>query len=97
MINDERKEAAQWLIDFYSAVARGKTVQVKGANGGWIDCHTVDYWPGMGSALNSKHEWRIKPEPRRKWETSSEETYNLLVASEWKVKGFIVTEWMEVV
>jgi hypothetical protein len=97
MTEEQRKTAAQWLVDFYSAVTQGKTVQVEGASGEWIDCHTVDYWPGIGSALNSKHEWRIKPEPRRKWETSSTETYNPLVAAEWRKQGFTVTEWQEVI
>ncbi len=100
MTDEERKNAAQcaaqWLVDFYSAVAQGKTVQVQGANGGWIDCHTVDCWPGMGSALNSKHEWRIKPEPRRMW-ACGVTTFDEKKAAEWKAKGIKVTEWQEVV
>ena len=97
MTEDERKTAAQWLVDFYSAVTQGKTVQVEGTSGEWIDCHTVDYWPGIGAALNAKHEWRIKPEPRRKWEINGHETYEEKKAAEWKARGFTVTEWMEVV
>ena len=101
MTDEQRKNAAHWLADFYSAVAQGKTVQVQGAEGGWIDCHTVDYWPGIGSALNSKHEWRIKPEPRRMWEVgpyfNNVRTERIEVANKWKAEGLTVTEWQEVV
>ncbi len=90
-------EKAKWLSEFYAAIAEGKTAQVQGMNGKWIDCHTVDYWPGMGSALNSKHEWRIKPEPQRRWTCNGEETANVMVASKWRTQGFQVTEWLEVV
>ncbi len=100
MTEEQRKTAAQWLVDFYTAVTQGKTVQVEGASGEWIDCHTVDYWPGMGSALNSKHEWRIKPEPKRMWRIRQgcvHETDKAHIAEEWKAQGFAVTEWLEVV
>jgi hypothetical protein len=72
-------------------------VQVEGASGEWIDCHTVDYWPGMGSALNAKHEWRIKPEPRRMWMGARGGTYDEKEAAKWKTEGLKVTEWLEVV
>jgi hypothetical protein len=97
MTEEQRKTAAQWLVDFYSAVTQGKTVQVEGASGEWIDCHTVDYWPGIGSALNSKHEWRIKPEPRRMWMGLRGATYEEEAAAKWKAEGLTVTEWVEVI
>ena len=101
MTEEERKEAAQWLIDFYSAVTQGKTVQVEGASGEWIDCHTVDYWPGIGSALNSKHEWRIKPEPPRRWQIDRgmmiETTNSKQQADKWREEGLDVSEWVKVV
>jgi len=97
MTEEQRKTAAQWLVDFYSAVTQGKTVQVEGTSGEWIDCHTVDYWPGIGAALNAKHEWRIKPEPRRMWTDCGGCTYNEKKAAEWKAKGLTVTEWLEVI
>ena len=90
-------EKAKWLAEFYNAVAEGKTAQTN-ENGKWIDVRfeplATNYAPNMMSHPNS---WRIKPEPRRKWETSSDETYNPLVADEWKAAGLTVTEWLEVI
>jgi hypothetical protein len=87
-------EKAKWIAEFYKAVAEGKTVQ-ESFSGKWIDCATSGLvGPDMCSNLDF---WRIKPEPRRKWETSSTETYNPLVAAEWRKQGLTVTEWQEVV
>jgi len=103
MTEEQRKTAAQWLVDFYSAVTQGKTVQVEGTSGEWIDCHTVDYWPGIGAALNAKHEWRIKPEPRRMWscvspdKQASHNTEDKDIAIGLMASHYTVTEWLEVV
>lgn len=57
-------------------------------------------------AISDVFKWRIKPEPRIKWEirgTSaggmkwSSSTFSEEKAAEWKAKGWIVTEWQEVV
>ena len=87
-------EKAKWLVEFYGAVAAGKTVQ-ESFSGKWRDCATSGLvGPDMCSNLDF---WRIKPEPRRKWEINGHETYEEKKAAEWKARGFTVTEWLEVV
>jgi hypothetical protein len=87
-------EKAKWLAEFYGAIAEGKTAQVIYKDS-WQDRPT-DSTSGPTLSSSPNH-WRIKPEPRRKWETSSTETYNPLVATEWRKQGLTVTEWVEVV
>jgi hypothetical protein len=90
-------EKAKWLAEFYNAVAEGKTAQTN-ENGKWIDFRfeplATNYAPNMMSHPNG---WRIKPEPRRKWEAGCHETYLAEVASSWRQRGWVVQEWVEVI
>jgi hypothetical protein len=89
-------EKAKWIAEFYNAVAEGKTMQTCDGLKEWTDVPLDDY-QDMPTMCHTLTRWRIKPEPRRKWETSSTETYNPLVAAEWRKQGLTVTEWLEVV
>lgn len=93
-------EKAKWLADFWAQVAEGKIAQlylVKDKK--WYDVSPEDRaGPDRYSDLSL---WRIKPEPRRKWEVDDkgvrEWTYDKAEADGWKSRGFSVTEWVEVV
>ena len=100
MTPDEIKAKSAELAAFYTAKANGKTLQVEYSDG-WKDCVDCN-GPTMQSDLS---KWRVKPEPRRMWETPSASpfrtdshvrTYHQDEADEWRVKGYKVTEWMEV-
>lgn len=96
------QEKAQWLSEFYAAVAAGKTVQCMADK--WEDVGPDNLCgPDMTSDVD---DWRIKPEPRRMWQTPNASvafpdketrTYHPDVAAGWKAKGYPVTEWVEVV
>ena len=100
MTPDEIKTKSAELAAFYTAKANGKTLQVEYSDGwkNWVE----DHGPTMGSDLS---RWRVKPEPRRMWETPSAtpfrtdsyvRTYNQDETDEWRAKGYKVTEWVEV-
>jgi hypothetical protein len=100
MSADEIKAKAQTLVELYAAVARGKTLQLQ-TNIGWLE------WNGNGGPVIAADlsRWRVKPEPRRMWETPSASsfsnnhnarTYHQDEADKWKDKGCTVTEWQEV-
>jgi hypothetical protein len=87
-------EKAKWLAEFWGQIAAGKTAQEFYRNQ-WRDVSQGELaGPDAGSDLA---EWRIKPEQRRMWMRASEFTYSKEEASEWKTKGWTVTEWLEVV
>lgn len=101
MNEEEIKAKSLELAALYTANANGKTVQML-RDGKWTDstigvwsADTLSYGPNFGSDLS---RWRVKPEPRRRWEveytkaqTESEDT-----AKKWKAAGYSVTEWQEV-
>jgi len=100
MTPDEIKAKSAELAAFYTAKANGKTLQIEYSDG-WRD-HVEHVGPSMGSEL---FRWRVKPEPRRMWETPSASsftnnhnvrTYHQDEADKWKSKGCTVTEWVEV-
>jgi hypothetical protein len=90
------QEKAKWLAEFYAAVAEGKTPQTYKSPTEWTDV-APDNCREMPTIGNDPNRWRIKPEPRRMWMRASEFTYSKEEASEWKTKGWTVTEWLEVV
>jgi hypothetical protein len=88
------------LAALYTAKANGRTLQIE-CNDGWKGCDDCN-GPTMQSDLS---RWRVKPEPRRMWETFSAtpfrtdsyvRTYHQDEADTWKSKGCTVTEWLEV-
>jgi hypothetical protein len=100
MTSDEIKAKSLELAALYTAKANGKILQCV-PEVGWIDATMCD-GPNMDSDLS---RWRVKPEPRRMWETPSAtpfrtdsyvRTYHQDEADEWRVKGYKVTEWQEV-
>ena len=99
MTPEEIKAKSAELAAFYTAKANGKTLQF--LTDEWSD-YEHDAGPGIQSDLS---RWRVKPEPRRMWETPSASafsnnhnvrTYHQDEADKWKSKGCTVTEWMEV-
>lgn len=91
------QEKAQWLSEFYAAVAAGKTAQCFGDQ--WVDVKVENGGPDMRTGPG---EWRIKPEPRRMWTAVSMDQNHLetnvkATAEDWACRGYRVTEWMEVV
>jgi hypothetical protein len=97
MNQEEIKAKSAELAALYTAKANGKTLQIEYSDG-WKD-HVEHVGPTMGSDLS---RWRVKPEPRRMWETPSStpdsyaRTYHQEESDEWRVKGYKVTEWQEV-
>jgi len=105
MNQDEIKAKSAELAALYTAKANGRTLQcllmLDPKEGCWID-HDNGSGPNLHSDLS---RWRVKPEPRRMWETPSASpfrtdsyarTYHQEEADEWRVKGYKVTEWQEV-
>jgi hypothetical protein len=108
MNQEEIQAKAAELAALYTAVANGKTLQcllmLDPKEGCWID-HDNGSGPNLHSDLS---KWRVKPEPRRMWETFSlmetkdvgiapcRATHTEAEADEWRVKGYKVTEWLEV-
>jgi hypothetical protein len=100
MNQEEIKAKSRELAAFYTAKANGRTLQIEYSDG-WRD-HVEHVGPSMGSDLS---RWRVKPEHQRMWETPSASsftnnhnarTYRQEEADEWRVKGYKVTEWVEV-
>jgi hypothetical protein len=81
------------LSEFYTAMHEGKCVQYHD-NEKWIDVDRRFQGPHLES--NPK-KWRIKPEPRRKWQAGHHQTYDAEVGSSWIKKGWDVIEWVEVI
>lgn len=99
MTPKEIKTKSAEIAALYTAKANGKTLQY--LTDSWSD-YDDDAGPTLLSDLS---RWRVKPEPRRMWETPSASsfsnnhnvrTYNQDEADRWKSKGCIVTEWQEV-
>jgi hypothetical protein len=100
-MTQEIKAKSAELAAFYTAKANGRMLQYNVTAFGWTDAVGADC-PDLKSDLS---RWRVKPEPRRMWETPSASsftnnhnvrTYNQAEADEWRVKGYKVTEWLEV-
>ncbi len=93
MTPEEIRTKSLELAAFYTAKGNGKILQVKHSDG-WTDKHD-EYGPTMQSDVS---KWRVKPEPRRMWEThnSYARTYDQNDADDWKRQGLTVTEWQEV-
>lgn len=91
---EEAREHARLLLEW----AEGKTLQ-KLVTGKWIEYLSNDL-----PAISDPSFWRIKPEPRQKWETGSASiggncyhtTFSAEEAAGWKSRGYTVTEWEEV-
>ena len=64
-------EEAKRRAELYSALAKGKTIQVLSCNGEWIDIKTdeLDY-------LKNYYKYRIKPEPKYRAFLSQKECWN---------------------
>ena len=101
MTSDEIKAKSAELAALYTAKANGKVLEYDTKAIGWVD-NGASSGPDMQSDLS---RWRVKPEPRRMWETPSASsftnnhnvrTYHQDEADEWRVKGYKVTEWLEV-
>jgi hypothetical protein len=98
MNQDEIKAKSAELAAFYTAKANGKVLEYDTKAIGWVD-NGASSGPDMQSDLS---RWRVKPEPRRMWETPSStpdsyaRTYHQEESDEWRVKGYRVTEWVEV-
>jgi hypothetical protein len=101
MTPDEIKTKSAELAAFYTAKANGRTLQIEYSDG-WKD-QVEHVGPTIGSDLS---RWRVKPGPQRMWETPSAtpfrtdsyvRTYHQDEADEWRVKGYRVTEWQEVI
>jgi hypothetical protein len=92
MTPDEIKAKAAELAALYTAKANGRTLQIQHGQNEWMDSDLI-YGPTIGSDLS---RWRVKPEPRRMWSTGIGTTFDEAEADEWRVKGYKVTEWMEV-
>jgi hypothetical protein len=86
------QEKARDVARLLTAWAEKKTLQRRLLTGEWIDYPSTDL-----PVISEPSCWRIKPEPRRKWQTSHSETFSAIVAAEWKAEGYTVTEWQEVV
>lgn len=88
---DEARERARLLL----AWADEKTLQMLLGAGKWDD-----YTDKESPTIHDPSFWRVKPEPRRMWQIPAyggiRTTSNKAEADEWKSKGEIVTEWMEV-
>ena len=104
MTQEEIKAKSAELAAFYTSVAAGRTLQHYTDGEGWYIM--PDYsGPTLMSDLS---RWRVKPDPRRMWETFSLmepkdvgiapccATHTEAEADEWRVKGYKVTEWLEV-
>ena len=94
---EKASEAARLLLEW----ADGKTLQQLGKQGEW-----TDYVSEKLPIILVPSCWRIKPDPRRKWEIaiaplgglrSRSITFCATTAENWKSAGYTVTEWMEVV
>ena len=101
MTPEEIKAKAAELAALYVAKSNGKILEYDTKVVGWVDNGSTS-GPDMQSDLT---RWRVKPEPRRMWETPSAtpfrtdsyvRTYHQDQADEWKAKGNKVTEWQEV-
>jgi hypothetical protein len=104
MTPEEIKAKSAEIAALYTAKANGKTLQIQTSEGDWIDT-SPSHGPDMMSDLS---KYRVKPEPRRMWETFSLieakdvgiapccATHTEAEADEWRVKGYKVTEWVEV-
>jgi len=101
MTPEEIKAKSLELAALYTAKANEKSLQYDVERRGFLD-HPDDDGPSMACNLS---RWRVKPEPRRMWETPSAtpfrtdsyvRTYHQDEADEWRVKGYKVTEWVEV-
>ena len=93
---EEAREHARLLL----AWADGKTLQRAEKPGEWID-----YVSEKLPVIAVPSCWRIKPEPRRKWEIataplgglrSCSVAFSPFIAERWKARGYTVTEWQEV-
>jgi len=92
MNQDEIKAKSAELAALYTAKANGKVLEYDTKAIGWVD-NGASSGPDMQSDLA---RWRVKPEPRRMWSTIDMTTFNEAESDEWRVKGYKVTEWMEV-
>ena len=92
MNQEEIKAKSAEVAALYTAKANGKTLQYDAPSLGWTDTCRTD-GPTMGSSLSC---WRVKPDPRRMWSTIDATTFNEAESDEWRVKGYRVTEWVEV-
>jgi hypothetical protein len=104
MTPEEIKAKSAELAAFYVAKSNGKTLEYDTQSVGWVDNGSTS-GPDMQSDLS---RWRVKPEPRRMWETFSameskdvglapvRVTHTESEAIEWRENGHKVTEWMEV-
>jgi hypothetical protein len=92
MNQEEIKAKSAELAALYTAKANGKTLQYACGNCEWDEVSGMTS-PDMRSDLS---RWRVKPEPRRMWTTTGSTTFNEAEADEWRVKGYKVTEWLEV-
>jgi len=93
MTPDEIKAKSLELAALYTAKANGKVLEYDTNAIGWVD-NGASSGPDMQSDLS---RWRVKPEPRRKWETvGGIETDSETKAQEWRGLGYAVTEWQEV-
>ena len=82
------------LAALHAARANGKTLQLFSIKDeSWDDVPGFINGPDADSDLA---RWRVKPEPRRMWSTTGSTTFNEAEADEWRVKGYKVTEWVEV-
>ncbi len=92
------QEKAKWLADFWAQIAAGKTAQVQRSmnlRDEWEDVREEEL-VGPNARSNSD-AWRIKPEPRRKWDCGPHQTYDAELASSWIKSGWHVIEWVEVI
>jgi hypothetical protein len=101
MTPEDIKAKSSELAALYTAKANGRTLQYDVERRGFLD-HPDDDGPSMVCNLS---RWRVKPEPRRMWETPSASsftnnhnvrTHHQNEADEWRAKGYKVTEWQEV-
>ena len=100
MTPEEIKTKSAELAALYVAKANGKILEYATPSVGWIDSGSAS-GPDMQSDLT---RWRVKPEPRRMWETPSAtfggsgyvRTQHADEAERWKARGNKVTEWQEV-
>ena len=94
------------LAALHAARANGKTLQLfSPENDAWEDVLGFVTGPDEDSDLS---RWRVKPDPRRMWETFSLmeakdvgiapccATHIEAEADQWRIAGHKVTEWMEV-
>ena len=100
MTPEEIKAKSAELAALYVAKANGKILEYDTQSVGWIDNGSTS-GPAMHSDLT---RWRVKPEPRRMWETPNAtfggsgyvRTQHADEAERWKARGNKVTEWQEV-